>query len=45
MLPQFVTLYNLDNGVFVIGIFILVCIVLAGGVIAMIFGGDSKKSD
>ena len=45
MLQQFIPLYNLDNGVFMIGVFALVCIVLIGGVAAMVFGGEEFKKD
>ncbi|MCB9205579.1 MAG: hypothetical protein H6603_11425 [Flavobacteriales bacterium] len=45
MLNLFVPLYNLDNGVFVIGLFVLVCVLLIGVVLAMVFsGGDKGKS-
>jgi hypothetical protein len=43
MLKQFVILYNYDNGVLMLGIFVLVCIILILGVVGMIMGGESKK--
>lgn len=43
MVQQFITLYNWNNGVFMLGVFVLVCIVLIGAVITMIFGGKSKQ--
>lgn len=45
MLQQFIPLYNLDNGVFMIGVFVLVCIILIVGVTAMVFGGEEIKKD
>jgi hypothetical protein len=42
MVEQFITPYNLNNGVFMIGVFVLFCIVLAGLVLAMVLGGDKE---
>lgn len=43
MIQNFITLYNWNNGVFMMGIFVLVCVVLVGALVAMMFGGKTKK--
>lgn len=43
MVTQFVTLYSLDNGIMMLGIFGLVCIVLVIAVLGMVFSGGDKK--
>lgn len=43
MVPQFVTLYSLENGMWVLGLFVLVCVILIGAVIGMMFSGGDKK--
>jgi hypothetical protein len=44
MITQFVTLYSLDNGIMMLGIFGLVCVILVVAVVAMVFSGDGKKN-
>lgn len=43
MVQHFITLYNWDNGVFMIGIFVLVCLGLVAALLMMMFGGKTKK--
>jgi len=43
MLSQFLPLYNYNNGVIMIGIFALVCVVLVVVLISFMNGGKKKK--
>lgn len=44
-MKQFVPLYSLDNGVLMLGIFGVVCLILIVAVVGMMFSGGRKGEE